>query len=141
MGEKRTKQASLTTNCKLPKTDKQQETEKDKPEERTAGVQRYASKGGNTYCVRDIPRSWDREQLQSFLAKHGAACPVIRSLADETDGLSRTATALFQDEPPLQIPLPAASHQSTRQQSLSLDKDFFGITTLYAPRPSDHKVE
>lgn len=99
-----------------------------------------------------MPLGWDDKQLESVLAEQDStASPTVQSLADELDSKSRTATVIFQNLPsplrmlldgrPWQIPLPADSNQSTRPQSLTLDKDFIGVTTLYAPPPQDHKVE
>jgi protein SERAC1 len=105
-----------------------------------------------TFRVCGVPLGWDVEQLESLLAEQdNTVGPTVQSLADELDRKSRTATVIFQNLPsPLQMPLagrrwpislPAHSNQSTRPQSLTLDNDFLGITTLYAPPPEDHKVE
>ncbi|KAF2193038.1 hypothetical protein K469DRAFT_551882 [Zopfia rhizophila CBS 207.26] len=106
-----------------------------------------------TFRVCGVPLGWDADRVQSFLADQvSSAGPIIRSLADEAHGRSRVATVSFQNIPaplqkletdrPWQLTLPSSSkNQSTRQQCLALDQDFFGITTLYACPPQDYNVD
>ncbi|KAK7419112.1 hypothetical protein QQZ08_010982 [Neonectria magnoliae] len=110
-------------------------------------------KDGRTFCVRGVPLGWDEERLQSFLVNYeSSADPIVKSLADEIHGRSRTATVTFQNIPlPLQalrtgqawsivLPKPSEDH-STRSQYLALDDGFLGITTLYTPPPDSHRVD
>jgi hypothetical protein len=101
---------------------------------------------GKTFRVRGVPPHWDAEILRSFLAEHHqSADPIIKSLALELDGRSRTGTVIFQTAAPLpktRILLPKPSgDQLTPDEYLTLDDDFHGITTLFVPPPEDHKVE
>lgn len=109
-----------------------------------------ASKDGRTFRVRCVPLAWDSDRLKSFLTDHAnTAGPVIRSLAYEINSRSSTSTVVFQNIPvPLQtekvwsIRLSSTTeNQPARNQYLTLDDDFFGITTLYTPSPDDHNVE
>ncbi len=108
-------------------------------------------KGEWTFRARGVPLDWDKDHLRSFLSgQDDSAGPIIRSLAVEVDGRRCTATVTFQNIPRRlqtpqarrgwQISLPTPSDQSNRP-CLTLDDDFIGITTLFAPPPQDHKVE
>jgi hypothetical protein len=111
--------------------------------------QHYTPKAGQTFRVRVVPLEWDGERLQSLLVEQDSnSGPNIRSLADEVDGRSRTATITFAIIPHQllpqtnwSIPLVMAAGQLNRPQTVTLDDSFLGITTLYAPPPQDHKVE
>ena len=103
-----------------------------------------------TFCVRGVPLDWKSDDLRSLLArKHDSAAPDVRSLAVEVHGRSQTATVSFRNVPhelqmlrvgqPWEIPLPAMS--DNRSPIITLDRDFLGVATLYAPPPQDHKVE
>ncbi len=102
-------------------------------------------KRGLTFRVRGVPIDWDIDRLKSFLAdQDDSAGPIVPSLALEIHGRSRTATVAFQNVPrPLQTSPIGRSWQIPHPEApgLSLDDDFFGITTLFAPPPQDHKVE
>ncbi|KAL6405042.1 hypothetical protein AUP68_11884 [Ilyonectria robusta] len=106
-------------------------------------------KHGRTFRVRGVPLAWDSDGLKSFLTEHdNTTGPVIKSLADEIGGRSSTATVIFQNVPvPLQTKAWSIRISSTieahpaRDQYLSLDDDFLGITTLYTPSPDNHKIE
>jgi hypothetical protein len=106
-------------------------------------------KEGKTFRVRGVPLEWDKPRVLSFLAdQDSVAGPCIRSLASEVNGGDGTATVSFESTPlPLrktltgnswQLPLP---EETPRPRQLTLDDDFFGLTTLYAPPPEDHKIE
>lgn len=102
-----------------------------------------------TWRVVGVPLDWSTERLQDFLADRQGTTSVVKSIAQEIDTSSKTATITFQDRPPF-----SSSHQSERiqlptlsdgditpDQSITLDKGFLGITTLYTPRLDDHKIE
>ncbi|KAH7009843.1 hypothetical protein EDB80DRAFT_610413 [Ilyonectria destructans] len=106
-----------------------------------------------TFRVRGVPDSWDPARLESFLTDHENSTDItIRSLASEINGRTKTATVTFQNLlPPLQelraeetrsFRLPKTNkNQPGRDEYLTLDHGFFGITTLYTPPPEDHKVD
>lgn len=108
-------------------------------------------KDGRTFRVRGVPPHWNIDELQSFLAEHdGPAGPTVKSLAHEIHARSSTGTVIFQNVSlptarTWRISLPQPSEpskiQPARDQHLTVDDDFLGITTLYAPPPEDHKVE
>ena len=103
-------------------------------------------KNDNTFRVRGVPPHWDAEVLRSFLAEHHQSTDlVVKSLALELHGRSRTGTVMFQTTaslPKTRILLPKPNgSQLTPGEYLTLDDDFHGITTLFAPPPEDHKVE
>ncbi|KAH7013689.1 hypothetical protein EDB80DRAFT_863617 [Ilyonectria destructans] len=102
-----------------------------------------------TWRVVGVPLDWSAERLQDFLADRQGTTPVVKSIAQEIDGSSKTATITFQDRPHFstshqseRIQLPTASDGDiTPDQSITLDKGFLGITTLYTPRLDDHKID
>lgn len=111
-------------------------------------VVRRPPKGGKTFRVRGVPLEWDKTRVRSFLAhQDSSAGPCIRSLANEFNGVSGTATVSFQNIPSLlretltgnswQL---LVSRETSRPQQLTLDGGFLGLTTLYAPL-EDHKIE
>lgn len=93
--------------------------------------------GGKTFRIRGVPTAWDEARLQSFLAGHvGCVDPVVKSLAIEYKGRSKTATATFGE-----VKNTTLTGIGTDDATLILDKDFLGLTTLYAPPADEHKVE
>lgn len=103
-----------------------------------------------TFRVRGVPDSWDPVRLESFLTDHeNSTGMTIRSLASEINGRTKTATVTFQNLlPPLRAEetrsfrLPRTNeNQPGRDEYLTLDHGFFGVTTLYTPFPEDHKVD
>lgn len=106
-------------------------------------------KDRKTFRVGGVPLDWNPEQLKTFLSHHKSSIPNIWSFAREVHDSSKTATVVFQDIPfsprtdeHWQILLPKPSNNPiTRDQYLTLDNGFLGITTLYTPPPEDHKVE
>ncbi|RDA94471.1 hypothetical protein CP533_2296 [Ophiocordyceps camponoti-saundersi (nom. inval.)] len=89
-----------------------------------------------TCRIRGVPIDWDTSKLQCFLEENvGVASPVVKSLALEIDGRSRTGTATCPGEYPQRV------RQAKLSIHLSLDQDFLGITTLYAPPPDDHQID
>lgn len=95
-----------------------------------------------TYRIRGVPIEWQKDQLQSFLAgQDGCDDPIIKSLALEVHGRSKTGTATFQDgtKPPKR--LRGNLQPSDVDQTLGIDDSFLGLTTLFAPSPEDHQVE
>lgn len=107
--------------------------------------QQHPQKEGRTFRIRGVPLLWTPEYLQTYLEDpNDSAGPVVKSLADEVHGRSRTATVSFRKSPlntARQIPLPALSNEFARPSGLTLDDGFLGITTLYAPPTQYHKVE
>ncbi|KAK3353544.1 hypothetical protein B0T25DRAFT_214835 [Lasiosphaeria hispida] len=113
----------------------------------------HHSLNGRTFRMRGVPLEWDAARVLSFLTEHyGSAKPVIKSLAPEIGGRFRTGTVVFLDAvsppdalqtgSPWRISLPRReTDQATCDESLMLDDDFHGITTLFAPPPDDHKVD
>jgi hypothetical protein len=105
-------------------------------------------RGYLSFRLRGVPIDWadDEGELQSFLEKVDAtSLPKVKSLAREIDGSSCTATVTFRNVPtqfrhgrpvPSPVEAPAAG-----ARYLTLDDDFHGITTLFAPPPDDHTVE
>lgn len=73
----------------------------------------------------------------------------IKSLATEAGEQYQSATIVFQNLPPqLQnhpnwdIIVPDTSYaEFAAERCLNIDKDFYGLTTLFAPPPRDHKIE
>ncbi|ORY64882.1 uncharacterized protein BCR38DRAFT_186225 [Pseudomassariella vexata] len=108
---------------------------------------RKSSEDSRTFRVRNVPLHWKATDLQTFLAEHSS--PTVKSIATEIHSGSNTGTVTFKDVPlPLQashpwdIPLSLPSEdQPFRDQYLTLDDGFLGITTLYNPLPEDHKVD
>ncbi|KAI3572140.1 hypothetical protein IWW34DRAFT_824446 [Fusarium oxysporum f. sp. albedinis] len=106
-----------------------------------------------TFRVRGAPLDWDADRLRSFLAeREGSVGVIVKSLAHEIHGRSRTATVTFQTVPlrlqalqtgrtwSILLPKPSGC-QSTRDQYLELDDGFLGITTLFTPPADDHRVD
>ena len=111
-----------------------------------------APKRGSTFRVRGVPLDWEDEDLRSFLTNHEKiGTTSIKSLADEIDGRSKTATVTFQKVPtrlqglrasqPWSFELPNSSHSQSTRQYLSIDGGFLGITTLCTPPADAHEVE
>jgi hypothetical protein len=96
------------------------------------------------YRVRGIPLEWDIDRVVTFLAENShTEPPLLNSVAREIHGRSQTATVTFQstaNPPPRQIQLPATK-QLGRSQVVTIDDDFYGITTLYTPASQNHKIE
>jgi len=95
-----------------------------------------------TYRVQGVPITWQRDQLQSFLANHdGCHGPVIRSLALEAHGRSQTGTVTFRNgmQPPMKVRGSLQPGEDTK--TLMLDDSFLGLTTLFTPSQEDHQVE
>jgi protein SERAC1 len=112
---------------------------------------------GRTFRIQGIPLNWNAEQVRTFLANHedlqlegGASDPIIESLAEEVHRRSRMGTVSFRSLPPklqrnhqwkLILSSSSIGSRSARAQSLSLDDEFLGITTLYSPSLEDHIIE
>ncbi|TFB02189.1 hypothetical protein CCMA1212_005710 [Trichoderma ghanense] len=103
-----------------------------------------------TFRVSGVPLSWDQELLQSLItSKTSISDVVIESLAHEAGVDLQTATVTLGTNPPKlqngrtwQIPLPQEpDSQPVGEQWLAIEKDFHGITTLYAPPPEDHRID
>jgi hypothetical protein len=111
-----------------------------------------AEESNHTFRVRGVPLDWNVERLQTFLAEQNDATgPVVKSLADEVHGRSRTATISFHNVPgplhtlqtgrALKISLLTESNELGRRQLLTVDDGFHGITTLYTPQKHSYKIE
>ena len=102
----------------------------------------HLSRDARVYRVQGVPLDWDVDQLHSFLTqKAESGTPSVRSLANEVHGRSQAATVSF-DKPRNRGPrwyMPLSDQPG--QPCLALDNDFFGLTTLYAPLPQNHKIE
>ena len=106
---------------------------------------------GKTIRVRGVPVEWGSECLRAFLEQRYTSVPTITSLAREIDGRSQTGTIVFdafpatlqalRDGHSVSALLPPISGRPVRPQYLTLDMDFLGITTLFAPPEQDHKIE
>jgi hypothetical protein len=97
-----------------------------------------------TYRLRGVPLSWDANRVRAFLTENYLTEPqCVYSLAREVHGRSKSATVSFQDivsPSSLQVPISTAD-QLARPQVITIDDDFYGITTLYRPPSQNHKVE
>lgn len=109
-----------------------------------------SSKKLTTFRIRGVPLDWSWKRLRGHLEQHDPSSnPVIKSFALETDLLSYTATVVFTNPPPLtqkkkpwKISLDVSCEtQSSEDGHLLIDNDFLGITSLFSPKPSDHKLE
>jgi hypothetical protein len=103
-----------------------------------------------SFRVRGVPTDWSHEHLQSFLNSQDAGLNVsIRSLASEAGEQYQSATAVFSN-----IPSPLRNHPhwdivvpetfnagAIGAKYLNIDKDFYGLTTFFAPPPHDHEIE
>ncbi|KAK0725411.1 hypothetical protein B0H67DRAFT_641836 [Lasiosphaeris hirsuta] len=104
-------------------------------------------KGGKTFRLRGVPLHWSTGDVRSFLEDHyRLAAPIVKSLAPEIDAKSSTATVAFGNValpgPTRRILLPEPPEdRPSRDQYVILDDNFYGITTLFAPPPEDHKVD
>lgn len=103
-----------------------------------------------SFRVRGVPTDWGRDQLQSFLKSQENGLEVlIKSLAIEAGEQYQSATITFPDlllrfqkYPQWDIVVPETFNaMATGELYLSIDKDFYGLTTLFAPPPKDHKIE
>ena len=119
----------------------------------------FPAGGGNhpiaefTFRARGVPLEWSGERLRSFFADQPSYDdPTVHSLANEINGHSKTGTVTFHGAPfqlrtlpkgkPWFILLPRQDNShAKRPQYIALDRDFLGISTLYAPPPQDHRVE
>lgn len=98
-----------------------------------------------------MPLGWGRERLQAFLTSHENLADVVfvASLAREANAESQSATVTFENVNLSRWPggtyeclLPHEDSDSALfDQSLSIEKDFIGLTTLYEPPSRDHKIE
>ncbi|KAL7793636.1 hypothetical protein V8C37DRAFT_103220 [Trichoderma ceciliae] len=114
------------------------------------GANRESPGESKTFRVSGVPVDWNQERLQSFLTNQtGTTDAIVKSLAREANSDCQTATVMFENTP-LQlekgpswhIQLPEASGtRSVNEQYINVEKDFLGITTLYAPPPRDHKID
>ncbi|KAK1246563.1 hypothetical protein MKX08_000365 [Trichoderma sp. CBMAI-0020] len=103
-----------------------------------------------SFRVRGVPTDWSREQLQSFLKSQENGLDVsIKSLAAEAGEQYQSATITFpelpsrlQKYPHWDIVVPETFNaMDAGEQCLSIDKDFYGLTTLFDPTPRDHKID
>lgn len=109
------------------------------------------SRDTSTYRVSGVPLDWDREKLRTFLKRRELAEVItIDSIAREANIESQTATVTLTNSYMQQWP--GKSRQFTLSEehyndflnlnrSVSVEKDFIGLTTLYEPPARDHKIE
>ncbi|CEJ83117.1 hypothetical protein VHEMI03143 [[Torrubiella] hemipterigena] len=100
----------------------------------------------DTFRVKGIPLDWDADQLQSASNEQdGAALPTVKSLALETHGRSLSATVNFESLPNSMKALNRERswniHLPNNSAPLSLDDNFYGMTTIFAPPAEHHKVD
>ncbi|KKP01442.1 hypothetical protein THAR02_06438 [Trichoderma harzianum] len=104
----------------------------------------------STYRVSGVPLDWDREKLQTFLiCKNLAEEMVIKSLVHEANIESQTATVTLTNS--FSQNWPGRSRQFSLSdeyddnflfdRSISIEKDFLGLTTLYEPPAPYHKID
>ncbi|WDK13210.1 hypothetical protein CGRA01v4_04491 [Colletotrichum graminicola] len=108
----------------------------------TPPPKRQKASGAKNYRIRGVPLVWDKNDLQSFLLMHDDCHdPVVKLLAREAHGRSKTGTATFQDgtDPPKM--LQGSLRPEEESQTLILDHGFLGLTTLFTPSPEDHRVD
>lgn len=97
-----------------------------------------ARESSTTYRVRGIPLDWDLARLQAEIDQPGrafAADNVIgtaKSLVPTIGGKENEATVVFLGQRRSSLP---------RIGGFMVDKDFYGLTTLFAPASEDHKIE
>ncbi|PON29166.1 hypothetical protein TGAM01_v202273 [Trichoderma gamsii] len=118
----------------------------------SASQVRRSPKGGLTFRIRGVPLSWAKEQLQVYLEQQEPdSQPLVKSLACEIDGYSKTATVIFQSplppektSKPWNISLSEPDNDddfSVSALPLRVDGAFLGITTLFTPPVGDHGVD
>ncbi|KAM4062561.1 tetratricopeptide repeat domain-containing protein [Hirsutella rhossiliensis] len=99
------------------------------------------AKYDKTFRVRGVPREWDLARLRSFLEERDSHL-TVKSLAREIHGRSSSGTVTCRDTPTvLLIPLDLTNSSGARLQVLTLDDDFVGMTTLFAPPDKDHRID
>jgi len=102
-------------------------------------------KGVKTFRLRGVPLRWSTGDVRSFLEDHyRSAAPIVKSLAPEIDAKFSTATVTFGNAASsgstrILLPKPPSDRPS-RDQYITLDDDFYGVTTLFALPPEDYKV-
>lgn len=104
-------------------------------------IEQKPAKYDKTFRVRGVPREWDPARLRSFLEEHDLHL-TVKSLAPEIHGRWSSGTVACQDAPAvLSMPLNLTNSPGARRQVLTLDDDFVGMTTLFAPPDEDHRIE
>lgn len=101
------------------------------------------SNAAKTFRARGLPLDWDTARLTSFLTEQLKSDDfTVHSLAQEFHGRTSTGTVHFSKRPSThRILLPSKVNQPTNRESIVLDDNFHGITTLYAPPREDHKLD
>ncbi|CEJ93767.1 hypothetical protein VHEMI09336 [[Torrubiella] hemipterigena] len=90
--------------------------------------------------IRGVPVTWSRNDLALYLEEHcSTASIIIKSLAVELEGNSYTAIATCRGDFPRELRLPLAN-ETARPEYLTFDSHFRGITTLYAPKRREVKI-
>ncbi|XP_044716490.1 tetratricopeptide repeat domain-containing protein [Hirsutella rhossiliensis] len=106
-----------------------------------ARIEGKPAKYDKTFRVRGVPREWDLARLRSFLQERDSHL-TVKSLAREIHGRSSSGTVTCRDTPAvLLIPLDLTNSSGARLQVLTLDDDFVGMTTLFAPPDKDHRID
>ncbi|KAI3540539.1 hypothetical protein CSPX01_08201 [Colletotrichum filicis] len=109
-----------------------------------------------TFRIRGVPLTWSGNDLELHLSElDPLSKPVVKSIAREIHGRSNTATVTFKippsqfqahklSRPPWYIQLPDVSvegRRSLQSQSMMIDNDFEGMTTLHMPSSKGHKID
>ncbi|KAL6907153.1 P-loop containing nucleoside triphosphate hydrolase protein [Trichoderma evansii] len=103
-----------------------------------------------TFRVRGVPANWSREQLQNLLKSQDNVQGVfIKSLAHEAGEQYQSATVTFpnllpqlQNHPNWDIIVPETYNaEAAGERCLSIGKEFYGLTTLFAPPSKDYKID
>ncbi|KAK8148548.1 hypothetical protein G3M48_009867 [Beauveria asiatica] len=94
-----------------------------------------AGSSAKTFRISDVPNDWEKEKLGSCMGNYFQTVS-IQSLAPRIDGRSGQATAML--DGPVQN---ANSNETSIIGGLQWDTDFYGMTTLFAPPPEDHKLD
>ncbi|KAL7948816.1 hypothetical protein V8C42DRAFT_312410 [Trichoderma barbatum] len=105
------------------------------------------SKDPITLRISGVPPDWDRERLLNILrSKKFAEEVTVESLAHEANIESQTATVTMKNKSLYHwrggtFRFSLNEYSSNGFDSVSVEKDFLGLTTLYRPPSKDHKVD
>ncbi|KJZ69702.1 hypothetical protein HIM_10908 [Hirsutella minnesotensis 3608] len=104
-------------------------------------IEEKPAKYDKTFRVRGVPREWDSARLRSFLEDRDPHL-TVKSLAREIHCRSSSGTVACRGTPAaISIPLDLTNSPEARLYVLTLDDDFVGMTTLFAPPDEDHMID